>query len=131
MGSLALRISFTEQLFDDHIDVAVAGQLIAEQVGAEHHIRRKIFKDQAGEALIHLQHHKLLFHPSGQIGRYQQGGGNAAGQVGAFCVVGYGVSLFFDDVGDHVGGRGFSVGAGHRQHLAVEADASQKVGADL
>ena len=119
------------QLFDDHVHVAVSGQLIAEQIGAEHHVRRKIFKDQAGEALVHLEDDEILPDPSGQVCRYQQRGGNAAGQVGAFGVVGNGMSLFFDDMSDHVGGRGLAVGAGHRQHLAVEADASQKVGADL
>ena len=78
----------------DHIRVAVAHHLVPEQVVHQEHIQRNLGKDDGGEALVHLQHHKVTADLPLQGAVFQQGGGYTGGQIGALGVVDDGVAIF-------------------------------------
>ena len=118
-------------LFQHQVRVAVADDLVAQQVQHQIVVRRHIGKDKAGVALIHFQHDVIRPEPSAQRCPAQQGGGNAGSQVGALFIIDDRIALLPQDMGDQVGGRGLAVGTGDRNDFAVIAQLPQHGGIQL
>ena len=107
------------ELFNNDVDIAVAGELVAEEVGHQHHVRRKVVKNQHRIPLVHFQDN-ILSRNLPPLGCTQQGGSYPAGEIGAFGVVNHPFALRGQDRGNHIGRGGFAVGAGHSNNFSLE-----------
>ena len=107
----------------DGVDLAVAVELVAEEVGEEedarlegaHGLRESGFVDlEDAEASLRVRQ------ASQQAGVVEQGGGDAAHEVGAASIVQRAAAGLRGDAAEHVGGCGLAVGAGDDDGAAAE-----------
>ena len=116
-----------EQVHGD-VQLAVAIQLIAKQVGQHHGVRLEEFQHPSGGRLVHLQTGVFRIEFPHPVGRQRQGGGHAGEHIGAGVVAHHRVSLPFQGGAEEIVGGGLAVGAA--DHEGVLVDAANEVADD-
>ena len=92
----------------DEVGVGVAHDAVPEQVGDGDIVRGDVGVHPDAGALVHLQHgHVIVLYPARQAAALQQGGGNAAGHVGARPVDEDPVTRLFQGVRQEIADGGF------------------------
>ena len=114
-------------LFKDKVGVAVAHHLIPQQVQNQVIVHGDFRKDNAGPALIDLQHDIIGTHRTAQRAGRKQCCSHTGGEIGAFGIIGNGKAVFAQHVCDQIGGGCFSVGAGDANDLAGKAQFFQYI----
>ena len=89
----------------DVLELAVAVELVAEEVAEQHGARPHAARDLGERALVHLEQPQL------GVALRQERGRHAGGEVRAGAVPGQ-AALRFEDLGGHGGGRRLAVGGG-------------------
>ena len=113
------------------LGVAVAGELVAVQVGDDVVGGLEIAEGVLGVALIGLDDHRVALTPSCQGAAAQQHGGDALDLVGALPVEHHLFSGGGEHMGDHLGRGGLAVAAGNGDDLRRKLHPLQNVGTDL
>ena len=113
------------------LGVAVAGELVAVQVGDDVVGGLEIAEGVLGVALIGLDDRRVALAPSCQGAAAQQHGGDALDLVGALPVEHHLFSGGGEHMGDHLGRGGLAVAAGNGDDLRRKLHLLQNVGADL
>ena len=115
----------------DVVDLAVAIQLIPEQVREDHHPRREVRDHPRDRGLVDLEDADVSGRPPEEVGVLHQRRGDAGGQVGAGAIVHRDAAERFHDVRQQSGGRGFSVRAGDDHAPVPEAPGEEREDARL
>ena len=115
----------------DPFGVAVAGELVAVEVGDDIVGRMEPAEGQLGIALVRLDQQHVLFHFSAQGAGAEDHGGDTLDLVGALGVIGDGLSRRLQDRGDHLHRGGLAVAAGNGHNGLGQFNAAQYVGAEL
>src|SRR4029077_4812109 len=111
-GFVALRRQRLLDLFRDGLELAVAVELVAEEVEDDRGLRLDLF-DRPGQArLVDLEHAPVGAEPAVGAGAAERGGGGAEDEVGAGAVADHAVTRAFEQPRDQARGRRLAVGAG-------------------
>ena len=133
MGSSALRTSAAEvraatvrPAIGDRVELAVAVELVAEQVGQQQRARLQLVDDLAEPELVDLEQAGVAVARA-----VHERGGHAAGHVRAGAVVDQPRAGALEDAGHHRRGRRLAVGGRDHGAAALQAGAQARDGVGL
>ena len=109
---------------------AVADNLVAKKVCYKDIVRGDFFYKEAKPAFVDFENGKIRFYFAAESAVCEKSGGNSAEHIGAEAVVDYGKAVFTENMGYHIGGGGFSVGAGDADDLSAEFKAFEQIRAN-
>ena len=109
--------------------VSVAQHGVARQIVDDQILRANLRQVGRGDQLVHLDHGRILGRAVEDADGVQQAARLAGMVVGTPVVIGDGLSLHPQQVGDHAGDGGFAVGAGDNDGERRLFDVAQEVAA--
>ena len=122
---------------DSHFDfiendfrTAVSYDLVAEKVCDKKIIGSYFLNKETEPAFVDFENGIIRFNSSAKSAVREKRGGDSAEHVGTEAVVDYGKTVFAENMGDHIGSGGFSVGSGDADYFSVEFKAVKNLGAE-
>jgi hypothetical protein len=105
----------------DRLQLAVAVELVAEEVAEQHRARLELLDHRPEPELVHLEEPEVAGQrPPAAPRRVRQRAGDAAGHVGAGAVVDEPRAGALEDRRHHRGGRGLAVGGADDDRAALQ-----------
>ena len=117
-------------LFKNDFRTAVANDLVAEKVCDKNIIRGDFFYKEAEPAFVNFKNGKIRFYLTFKSAVVKKRGGDSAKHIGTEAVIDHGISVFAENVSNHVGSGGFSVGSGDADDFSAEFKIFKNVRAD-